>query len=94
MLANAQKSGPSQHRMPCSLSLIQLSADFSSTRIHAWWQIPIFIALLLIPDSTPRWSKYAVLAVLLVDPDAQPLIVGWCSVVSKHAALHTITLAQ
>lgn len=52
------------------------------TRIHAIWQIPIFIALIVIPDSTPRWNKYAVLAVLLVDPDPQALIVGWCSVVS------------
>ncbi|KII91215.1 hypothetical protein PLICRDRAFT_51392 [Plicaturopsis crispa FD-325 SS-3] len=59
--------------------------------IHAWWQIPIFIALLLIPDSTPRWSKYAVLAVLLVDPDAQPLIVGWCSVNSGSVRTRSIS---
>ncbi|KAH9941397.1 major facilitator superfamily domain-containing protein [Amylocystis lapponica] len=47
--------------------------------VNALWQLPFYIALNTIPDNTKAWSKYALYVLLMMCPDCQAILVGWCS---------------
>ncbi|ORY90782.1 major facilitator superfamily domain-containing protein [Leucosporidium creatinivorum] len=47
--------------------------------LGSWWQFPLMLALVLIPDSTGAWQKYAILTLILGYPYAHPILVSWNS---------------
>ncbi|KAJ6600415.1 major facilitator superfamily domain-containing protein [Mycena vulgaris] len=59
--------------------------------IRPWWQLILFIALVTIPDSTPPWSKYAILSILIADPDCQSILVSLCSLNSGSVRTRSLS---
>ncbi|PCH38856.1 MFS general substrate transporter [Wolfiporia cocos MD-104 SS10] len=48
--------------------------------IYPLWQIPFYVALLTIKASTGAWTKYGIYLLLMLCPDIQAILVGWCSI--------------
>ncbi|KAJ7832250.1 major facilitator superfamily domain-containing protein [Mycena olivaceomarginata] len=59
--------------------------------IRPWWQLILFIALVTIPDSTPPWSRYAILSILIADPDCQSIMVSLCSLNSGSVRTRSLS---
>lgn len=59
--------------------------------INAVWQLPFYVALLTIPDDTAAWTKYAIYLLLMLDPDCQAILVGWCSINSGSVRTRSIS---
>ncbi|KAH7329788.1 major facilitator superfamily domain-containing protein [Rhizoctonia solani] len=54
------------------------------------WQLPLLIALSILPDTTNAWIRYALLTLLLGYPYAHPIIVGWNSQNSNTVRTRTV----
>ncbi|KAF2829907.1 MFS general substrate transporter [Ophiobolus disseminans] len=57
------------------------------------WFLPCVIAMSVIPDSISRWSRFALVTVLLSYPTPHPLQVGWCSRNSNTVRTRTVSAA-
>ncbi|CAE6531990.1 unnamed protein product [Rhizoctonia solani] len=57
------------------------------------WQLPLLIALSVLPDTTNAWVRYALLTLLLGYPYAHPIIVGWNSQNSNTVRTRTVSAA-
>jgi hypothetical protein len=72
--------------------LNNLGLSFSSKRfkdrlgiasIGSWWQFIFLIVLVVIPDGTNKWAKWAILSLLLAYPYAHPILVSMQSMVRR-----------
>ena len=75
--------------------LNNLGLSFSSKRfkdrlgiasLGSWWQFIFLIVLVVIPDGTNKWAKWAILSLLLAYPYAHPILVSMQSMVSQGDA--------
>ncbi|KAF8678633.1 transporter [Rhizoctonia solani] len=57
------------------------------------WQLPLLIALAVLPDETNPWTRYALLTLLLGYPYAHPILVGWNSQNSNTVRTRTVSAA-
>ncbi|KAK7186488.1 hypothetical protein DPSP01_002083 [Paraphaeosphaeria sporulosa] len=57
------------------------------------WFLPCLVAMAVIPDSSSRWSRYALVTVLLSYPSPHPMQVGWCSRNSNTVRTRTVSAA-
>ncbi|KAK3210190.1 hypothetical protein GRF29_44g1986019, partial [Pseudopithomyces chartarum] len=57
------------------------------------WFLPCLIAMAVLPDSISRWSRYALVTVLLSYPTPHPMQVGWCSRNSNTVRTRTVSAA-
>ncbi|PSN65233.1 MFS general substrate transporter [Corynespora cassiicola Philippines] len=58
-----------------------------------FWFLPCVIAMSVIPDSTSRWARFAIVTVLLSYPTPHPMQVGWCSRNSNTVRTRTVSAA-
>ncbi|KAJ7339820.1 permease of the major facilitator superfamily [Mycena albidolilacea] len=66
-------------------NLLTISSSFVSMLLI------LFIALVTILDSTPPWSKYAILSILIADPNCQSIMVSLCSLNSGSVRTRSLS---
>ncbi|KAM0754548.1 MFS general substrate transporter [Meredithblackwellia eburnea MCA 4105] len=59
--------------------------------LNAWWLLVSFIALVLLPADTGRWTKYAVFTMLLSYPYAHPILVNFNSTISGSVRTRSVS---
>ncbi|KAK0636483.1 major facilitator superfamily domain-containing protein [Bombardia bombarda] len=57
------------------------------------WLLPCLVALLVLPDGVPAWSRFALVTVLLSWPSPHAMQVGWCSRNSNTVRTRTVSAA-
>ncbi|OAL51161.1 MFS general substrate transporter [Pyrenochaeta sp. DS3sAY3a] len=57
------------------------------------WFLPCVIAMSVLPDSSSRWARFALVTVLLSYPTPHPMQVGWCSRNSNTVRTRTVSAA-
>ncbi|KAH7392530.1 major facilitator superfamily domain-containing protein [Pyrenochaeta sp. MPI-SDFR-AT-0127] len=57
------------------------------------WFLPCVIAMSVLPDSTSKWARFALVTVLLSYPTPHPMQVGWCSRNSNTVRTRTVSAA-
>ncbi|KAF2036264.1 MFS general substrate transporter [Setomelanomma holmii] len=57
------------------------------------WFLPCVIAMSVLPDNVSKWSRFALVTVLLSYPTQHPLQVGWCSRNSNTVRTRTVSAA-
>ena len=57
------------------------------------WFLPCVIAMSVLHDSVSKWSRFALVTVLLSYPTPHPLQVGWCSRNSNTVRTRTVSAA-
>ncbi|UZJ53608.1 hypothetical protein CBS101457_002928 [Exobasidium rhododendri] len=58
--------------------------------LAAWWQLIFLIVLVTIPDSTGKWTKWAILSLLLAYPYAHPILVSMNSMNAGSVRTRTV----
>jgi len=78
------------------LTQISRRADERSlvSSIGNWWSIPLLIALILLPNDTDPWNRFAVLTLLLGFPYCHAILVAWASWTSGSVRLRTVSAAM
>jgi predicted MFS family arabinose efflux permease len=79
---------------------LNLSISFTSKALNerafvgsigSIWQFVLMLALVLIPDDTQRWGKYALLSLLVAYPYAHPILVSWNSANSGSVRTRSVS---
>ncbi|KAM0750271.1 MFS general substrate transporter, partial [Meredithblackwellia eburnea MCA 4105] len=58
--------------------------------LNAWWLLIWFIVLVNLKDSADKWTKYAVLTLLLSYPYAHPILVSWNSTIAGSVRTRSV----
>ena len=57
------------------------------------WFLPCVIAMSTLPATVSKWSRFALVTVLLSYPTPHPMQVGWCSRNSNTVRTRTVSAA-
>ncbi|CAE6435676.1 unnamed protein product [Rhizoctonia solani] len=80
-----------------NLLLAQLSRIVNERSLVATigsiWQLPLLIALAVLPDNTGAWVRFALLTLLIGHPYPHPILVGWNSQNSNTVRTRTVSAA-